>query len=74
MFVQIDLSKIQRPVDLVLVGAGVGSVNILAQLATLNTACLDVGFALTTLENPDLRWNRPFCVPDDEFDLQKINF
>ena len=74
MFVQIDLSKIQSPVDLVLVGAGVGSVNILAQLATLNTACLDVGFALTTLENPDLRWNRPFCVPDDEFDLQKINF
>jgi len=74
MFDQIDLSKIQIPVDIVLVGAGVGSANILLQLAPLNTACLDVGFALTTMGNPGLRWNRPFCVPDDEFDLKKINF
>jgi hypothetical protein len=74
MFDQIDLSAFQSPVDVVLVGAGVGSVNILRQLAPLNTACLDVGFALTTMGNPELRWNRPFCVPDEEFDANKVAF
>lgn len=74
MFEQIDLGKIHRPVDLVLIGAGIGSVNILSQLAPLDTACLDVGFVLTTLGNPDARWNRPFCVPDEEFDPEKIEF
>ena len=69
-----NLSSIQSPVDIELVGAGVGSVNILGQLAPLNTACLDVGFALSTMGNPELRWNRPFCVPDDEFDANKICF
>ena len=35
---------------------------------------LITGFALTTMGNPELRWNRPFCVPDDEFDANKIGF
>lgn len=74
MFDQVDLSVIQKPVDIVLVGAGVGAVNILEQLAPLKTACLDVGFVLSTLGNPDLRWKRPFCVPDDEFDADKVAF
>jgi hypothetical protein len=70
----LDLSSVQLPVDVVLVGAGVGSVNVLMQLEPLQTVCLDVGFALSTLVNPDLRWNRPFCVPDDEFDLKKVRW
>jgi hypothetical protein len=70
----IDLGQIRRPVDLVLVGAGVGSANILVQLEPLGVPCLDVGFALSTLGNPELRWNRPFCVPDDEFDPERIKF
>jgi hypothetical protein len=74
MFEQIDLHKIHHPVDLVLIGAGIGSVNILSQLVPLNTACLDVGFVLTTLGNPDARWNRPFCVTDEEFDVGKVKF
>jgi len=70
----LDLRSIQLPVDVALVGAGVGSVNILAQLEPLQTPCLDVGFALSTLANPDLRWNRPFCVPDDEFELDRVRW
>lgn len=74
MFDKINLEAVEQPVDVVLIGAGVGSVNILAQLEPLQTACLDVGFALSTLANPDLRWNRPFCIPDDEFDMSKVRW
>jgi hypothetical protein len=74
MFDQIELTKVQGSIDIVLVGAGVGSVYVLVQLAPLNTACLDIGLALSTLANPDLHWNRPFCVPDDEFEINKIRF
>jgi hypothetical protein len=70
----IDLSKLKGSVDLVLVGAGVGSASILVQLEPLGVPCLDVGFSLTTLGSPELRWNRPFCVPDDEFDMERIRF
>ncbi|MBN1679717.1 MAG: hypothetical protein JW966_05460 [Anaerolineae bacterium] len=70
----LDLSVAQMPVDIVLVGAGVGSVNVLVQLEPLKTACLDVGFALSTLVNPDLRWNRPYCIPDDDYDPTRIRW
>jgi hypothetical protein len=70
----LDLSSVRVPVDVALVGAGVGSVNVLVQLEPLKTPCLDVGFALSTLVNPELRWNRPFCVPDDEFNLKKVRW
>jgi len=74
LFDTVDLSAVRHPVDLALVGAGVGSANILVQLQPLSIPCLDVGFVLTTLGNPDVRWNRPFCVPDDEFDPQRVKF
>lgn len=67
MLDRVDLGGIEQPVDVVLVGAGVGAANILTQLEPLSTVCIDAGFALTTLADPDLRWNRPYCVPDDEF-------
>ena len=67
----LDLSVVRKPIDLALVGAGVGSANVLEQLRPLQTVCLDVGFCLSTLANPDLRWKRPFCVPDEEFDLSR---
>jgi hypothetical protein len=70
----IDLSLVHEPVDIVLVGAGVGSVNILAQLEPLGVPCLDVGFVLSTLGNPELRWIRPFCVPDEDFDPARVKF
>lgn len=70
----LDLSSIALPVDVVLVGAGIGSINILNQLESVQTACIDAGFGLSTLADPELRWHRPFCVPDDEFDLSKIKW
>jgi hypothetical protein len=72
LFDVLDLSSVRMPVDLVLVGAGVGSANILVQLEPLQTACLDVGFCLSTIANPDLRWNRPWCIPDEEFDISRF--
>lgn len=74
MLDRVDLTGIENPVDLVLVGAGVGSANVLAQLEPLGTVCLDVGFGLSTLADPDVRWNRPYCVPDDEFDLSRTRW
>jgi hypothetical protein len=72
LFDVLDLSSVRLPVDLVLVGAGVGSANIVVQLEPLQTACLDVGFCLSTIANPDLRWNRPLCIPDEEFDIARF--
>jgi hypothetical protein len=74
MLDRLDLTNIEKPVDVVLVGAGVGAANVLAQLEPLGTVCVDAGFALSTLADPDLRWNRPYCVPDDEFDSSKVRW
>ena len=70
----IDLNLVHKPIDIALVGAGIGSATILAQLEPLSVPCLDVGFALTTMGEPLVRWNRPFCVPDDEFDPHNVKF
>lgn len=72
MFDTLDLSQICQPIDLVLVAAGTGSANIMIQLSSLNTVCIDVGFCLDTIANPDLRWNRPLCIPDEEFDISRF--
>ena len=74
MFEEIDLRQVVEPINVVLVGAGVGSVNILNQLKPLQAACLDVGFSLDILAQPERKWDRPFCVSDDEFDLTRVNF
>ena len=70
----VDLHAIKERVDLVLVGAGVGSVSILVQLEPLGVPCLDVGFALSTIAEPQLRWKRPFCIPDTEFKRERVEF
>lgn len=74
LFDTLDLNTVTMPIDVALVGAGVGAVSILAQLEPLQTACIDVGFALSTLASPELRWNRPFCVPDEEFSPKHMRF
>ncbi len=74
MFDRLDLSGLRGDFDLVLVGAGVGSANVLLQLRPLRTVCLDVGFCLSTLADPTLRFQRPYCLPDDEFDPGKVSF
>lgn len=74
MFDVLDLTKINAHPGLVLVSAGVGTVNILAQLESLACPCVDIGFALRVLGNPELRWERPFCVPDEDFVWSRVRW
>ncbi|WP_420126725.1 hypothetical protein [Longimicrobium sp.] len=74
MLERLDPRALRDPVDLVLVGAGVGAANVLRQLEPLGVPALDVGFALDIMAQPELRWRRPFCVPDDEFDPARVEF
>lgn len=74
MLERLDLERVEQPVDLVLVGAGVGAATIVAQLEPLRAPSLDVGFALDVLASPDLRWTRPFCVSDAEMELERVAF
>jgi hypothetical protein len=52
--------------DLALVGAGVGSANILCQLEKFSTVCIDAGFFLETLIDPSRRGERMFTRTDNE--------
>lgn len=63
----LDLTKINGSVDIVLVAAGIGSANILSQLEPLATVCIDVGFVIEVLANPNLKSERIFiqCDTDD---------
>jgi hypothetical protein len=74
MFDIVDLARIRQPVDLILIGAGVGSASIQHQVKPLGAVAIDAGFALDALVFPELRWNRPFCVSDNEFDPAKVRF
>jgi hypothetical protein len=74
MLERLDLSGVTEPVDLALVGAGVGAANVLTQLAPLSAPALDVGLVLDVPADPELRWDRPFCVPDGEMELHRIRF
>jgi hypothetical protein len=74
MLERVDPAAAGGPVDLALVGAGVGAARVVAQLADLRCPVLDVGFALDVLADPELRWTRPFCVPDAEMDLARVRF
>ena len=62
-----------RP-DLVLVGAGVGSTNIIRQLGHLDCPVMDVGFGIDALADDAVRWRRPFCIRNDEWDINRIGF
>jgi len=59
----IDLKPIHKPVDIVLVAAGIGAVNILDQLKPLCTVCIDAGIFLEILSDSQKR-GRIFTVPD----------
>lgn len=74
MFDVIDLERIRQPVDVVLIGAGVGAASVIEQIKALGAVAIDSGFAIDVIAYPERRWNRPFCVPDSEFDLRKIKF
>ena len=51
-------------VDLVLVGAGVGKVNVLPQLEVLAVPCLDAGYLFEVWADPASGVERLYCIPD----------
>lgn len=63
---KIDLSELIQPVDVALIGAGVGAANILVQLKDLNTLCIDAGYCLDLIAEPERAGSRDFTVTDDE--------
>jgi hypothetical protein len=71
MFDKIDVNKITQPVDVVFIAAGIGSLNIISQLESLNTVCIDAGIAIESMAYPDLKKQRPFLIDDE--DLKKLD-
>jgi hypothetical protein len=74
MLERLDLRGVEGSIDLALVGAGVGAANVLRQLEPLGAPALDVGWVLDVMALPELRWRRPFCVADAEFDPDRVEF
>lgn len=74
MLDRVDPSVVTRPIDLVLIAAGVGACNVIRQMKSLRVPQLDIGFCIDTIARPELRWKRPFCIPDDDFDAQKVEY
>ena len=65
MMETIDPAKLPEKVDLVLIGAGIGSANILNQIKHLKAICIDAGHALDCFSSPHLRQERVCLYPDE---------
>lgn len=63
MLDRLNLEKVSRPIDIVFVAGGIGSVNILEQLKSLNTVCIDIGICMEIFADPSKR-GRIFTQPD----------
>jgi len=74
LFDRIDISGYIGRIDIVVVGAGVGKPNILVQLEPLQVPCIDAGFVFEVWANPENKWKRAWCVPDEKFDVNKVKF
>jgi hypothetical protein len=74
LFQDLDLSTVEGNVDVVLLGAGCGAAPMTEQLKPLNAVVIDAGFAIDALAKPEARWTRAFCIPDDEFERNKVSF
>lgn len=72
MLEKIDKSKLPHKVDLVLIGAGIGSANIINQLTHLNALCIDAGHALDCISRPELRQERMGLLPDDVISQEQV--
>jgi len=60
----INLGSIEDQPDLVLIGAGVGAVNILSQIRNLNCISIDSGFIVDALSDFNLAKQRPYYLND----------
>ncbi|CAN5652635.1 hypothetical protein BH23GEM9_BH23GEM9_22620 [soil metagenome] len=65
LFEELDLSGVCSGIDIALVAAGIGSVNILDQLKPLGVPCIDCGILIECLIEPQRRWDRPFLIGRD---------
>lgn len=70
----IDLEKIEKDLDLVIIAAGIGSANIICQLKSLSIPCIDIGTLLGNMLNPERVFERPYMTCDANFQLEKIKF
>ena len=52
---RLDLSGVDDDIEIALVAAGIGSANILRQLAPLQTLCLDIGGLMNCFQTPEAR-------------------
>lgn len=71
---EVNTDEFAGRADVAIVGAGVGKPNILMQLAPLNIPCIDAGYVFEVWADEDKKWQRPYCVPDDEWDPERITF
>lgn len=64
-FDRVDISPFMGKVDLAVVGAGIGKLRVLPQLAPLQVPCIDAGYVFETWANPDNRFKRVWCADDE---------
>ncbi|HEY5535106.1 MAG TPA: hypothetical protein VIL99_09270 [Ignavibacteria bacterium] len=62
MFDKIDFKQLKPTYDLVLIGAGIGSSNILVQCEKLKTVSIDAGIVLERYANRELKYSRIFLL------------
>ena len=61
LFDKIDVSNIDKNVDIIFIGAGVGKVNIFNQLKNYPCLILDAGYIFEIWQDPNLRLERDYC-------------
>lgn len=67
----LDVRAVRRPVDLILIGAGVGAANVLMQMKELSAVSIDGGYVLSVLGDPELP-RRAYALGDDEFERGRL--
>ena len=66
MFDKIYIEKYINLIDVVLIGAGVGKLNIMKQLELLKVPCIDIGFYIEILADSSKKFERTMCCTDLE--------
>ena len=65
LYDRLDLDPYIGKIDLAIVGAGIGKPNILTQMGPLKVPCIDAGYVFEVWADPNSKWERAFCSPDD---------
>lgn len=71
---RLDLSQIRQRPEVILVGGGIGSANLIEQVEPLGAVAIDSGFATDAIAYDAMRGRRPFTLPDSEFHPDRIGF